>query len=327
MSKSDDERLLIDFVLGRCDEFAAEDVRRRLESDSEFASLHESVGRAFVALDLCPAPNPPADLSDRVLARVASTDREESLRGVRPAGSDMLLPRFSIRELSALAAAALIVIGILLPTVRQAHRMVRRSLCANNVGMIGDALNHYANVSGGDFPSTPAMTEAWLCRPGREHASNSAALFLLIRGGHASPEVFQCPSAGGRTFAASADMTDFPSPKSINYSYQYSLNVPIRRDLPNLAAVSGQMAILADATPVFTGGTFSPECVKRTVSKNHPDGGQNVLYLDAHVSWTTDCRVGVGGDNIWLVEGVSEYTGKEKPASPTDTFLLPHPGW
>ncbi len=324
MSISGDEQLLIDFVLGRCDESAAEDVRRRLESDSEFALLHEGVSRTFAALGLHPAPNPPADLCERALARVTSADRVEVLHTVG-AGGGMNLAKFSIKELSALAAAAVIVVGILLPSLRQAHRQARRSLCANNVWAVGTALNHYANGSDGDFPSSPAATEAWLSRPGCKHTSNSAALFSLVRGGCALPEVFQCPSAGGRTFTVSADMTDFPSPQSINYSYQYSLNTPVRRDSPKLAAVAGQMAILADATPVFTGGSFRPEHAGQTVSKNHPDGGQNVLYLDTHVKWATDCLVGVGGDNIWLAEGVSDYTGREKPASPTDTFLLPHP--
>ncbi|MDY7010407.1 MAG: hypothetical protein SVV80_06595 [Planctomycetota bacterium] len=327
MSKLGDEQLLIDFVLGQCGESAAEDVRRRIETDGEFALLHEGVSRTFAALELCQAPNPPEGLSDRTLARVTSADRDEAIHAVLSAGSGTFLPRFSIRGLSAFAAAALILIGILLPSIRQAHRLAQRSLCANNVWDVGAGLNHYANENNGDFPSSPAVTEVWLVRPGSEHASNSSALFLLVRGGHASPEVFQCPSAGGRTFTASAGMTDFPSPQSINYSYQYSLNVPVRRDLPNMAAVSGQMVIFADATPVFTGGTFSPDCTRRTVSRNHPDGGQNVLYLDTHVNWVTDCRVGVGGDNIWLVEGVSDYTGKEKPTSPTDTFLLPHPEW
>ena len=326
MSKSDNEQLLIDFALGRCDESAAEGVRRRIESDDEFASLHEGIARTFAALGLCPAPTPSADLSNRTMARITSSDRVEVLQTVQPSGG-MLLSRFSIRELSALAAAAVIVIGILLPSLRQAHRLSRRSMCANNVWAVGAALNHYANGSDGNFPSSPATTEAWLSRPGCKHASNSAALFLLIRDGCASPGVFQCPSAGGRAFVVSADMTDFPSPQSINYSYQYSLNVPVRRDSPKLAAVAGQMAVLADATPVFTGGSFRPEHAEQAVSENHPDGGQNVLYLDTHVNWATDCRVGVGGDNIWLAEGVSDYTGREKPASPTDTFLLPHPGW
>ncbi len=324
MSKSGDEQLLIDFILGRCDEPSAEDVRRRLESDGEFASLHEGLNRVFAALGLCRSADPPADLCERVLARVNSSDRAEVLKVVQPGGG-MQLRRFSIRELSALAAAAVIVVGILLPSLRQAHRLTRRSLCANNVWAVGAALNHYANGSEGAFPSSPAATDAWLHQPGDKYASNSAALFLLIRGRCASPETFQCPSVGGRAFTPSDDMTDFPSPQSINYSYQHSLNAPVRRDLGPLATVAEQMVIFADATPVFTGGTFHPERAEHAISENHPDGGQNVLYLDGHVNWATDCRIGVNGDNIWLVEGVSDYTGKEKPASPTDTFLLPHP--
>jgi prepilin-type processing-associated H-X9-DG protein len=324
MSKSGDEQLLIDFILGRCDESSAEDVRRRLESDGEFALLHEGISRTFSALGLCGSAQTPADLCERTLERVSSSDRAEVLKVVLPSGG-VQLRRFSIRELGALAAAAVIVVGILLPSLRQAHRLAQRNLCANNVWAVGSALNHYANGSEGNFPSSPAAAELWLHRPGHKYASNSAVLFLLVRGGCASSEMFQCPSAGGRAFVLSDDMKDFPSPQSINYSYQHSLNASVRRNRGPLAMVAGQMVILADATPVFTGGSFRPERAKRAISENHSDGGQNVLYLDGHVKWATDCRVGVNGDNIWLAEGVSDYTGKEKPASPTDTFLLPHP--
>ena len=65
------------------------------------------------------------------------------------------------------------------------------------------------------------------------------------------------------------------------------------------------------------------ERVGKTVSENHSGAGQNVLYMDGHVTWTAQCRVGVNGDNIWLAQGVYVYTGSEKPRSPADAFLLP----
>ena len=42
-----------------------------------------------------------------------------------------------------------------------------------------------------------------------------------------------------------------------------------------------------------------------------------------HVSWADRATVGVGGDNIWLAQGVYQYKGTELPASEADSFLLP----
>ncbi len=322
---SRDERLVIEFVLGRCDEPDAEQIRRRLETDGGFAALHEGVGRAFSVLGCCRVPDPPEDLSDRTMARIKSARRTEALIAAAADEGRTSLPRFSFRELVALAAAAVVVVVVLVPSLRRANRLADRSNCAANVGAIGTAISHFANGNEDYLPAVPAGDEVWLGRKGRKYAGNSAALFLLIRNAYVAPDVFQCRAAGGQPFTVTEGMTDFPSPQSINYSYQYSLNVPLRRNLPKLLIAARRMAILADATPVFAGGKFHPDQLNNTVSKNHPDGGHNVLYLDIHVEWTNDCRVGVSGDNIWLVKGISRYSGKEKPASTTDTFLLPNP--
>jgi len=114
------------------------------------------------------------------------------------------------------------------------------------------------------------------------------------------------------------------SPASIGYSYQHSLIEPIRRNDPELAEVIDQMPSMVDATPVFPDGQFHPDRVNRRVSENHPDGGQNVLYVDGHVTWVRHCYVGVNGNNIFLAEGIYTYTGEEKPVSKIDTFVLPN---
>ncbi len=58
-------------------------------------------------------------------------------------------------------------------------------------------------------------------------------------------------------------------------------------------------------------------------SLNHGARGQNVLYLSGHVAWAETPAAGVGGNNIYLIEGVDDYRGDESPAEPTDSFLLP----
>ena len=319
-----DEELLIDFVLGRCDQAAAEGVRRRLEQDRDFAALHENIAASFRALGKYDVDEPPANLVERTMARVRATRRSEALVAAEPLRRRMPFPAFSMRELAALAAAAILVIGIIIPSLRHARRRAQRSLCSANLGQIGTALNHYANENDDTLPSSPLAAGSWLPRPDQPRASNSAALFQLVRLAFAETDAFQCPATPARPFAVVAGMTRFPSAEAISYSYQYALGGPIRRSDPQLARVAEQMAIGVDSTPLFRNGVFRPEKVRSRVSENHPGGGQNVLYLLGHVRWVTHCEVGVNGNNIFLAEGIYNYTGNEAPTSKTDSFVLPN---
>lgn len=318
------QTLLIDYVLGRCDPEQVREVQALLSADKDFAGEYESLRRVFATLGTYPAEEPPEDLSARTMARVrAARGTEALLEGQRTARVRMTRT-FSARDLVAVAAMLLLAVGILFPSLLEAHRRADIDRCAANVGQIGEGLQNYAGANAGALPASPSGIAQWLPVSGQSCASNSAGLFQLIRGGLVPPQAFQCPAAGGQSFVAGANMVDFPSSRTIDYSYQHSLNRPIRRQ--ELAPVAEKMAILADANPVFAGGTFRPENVRKAVSQNHPIPGQNVLYLDMHVDWKTGCDVGVNGDNIWLVQGVYQYTGAERPASPTDSFLLPYPG-
>ena len=83
------------------------------------------------------------------------------------------------------------------------------------------------------------------------------------------------------------------------------------------------MVILADSTPVFEKGAFRPDRVDASASLNHDEQGQNVLFLDGHVAWADRADVGVSQDNIFLSGTLRSYRGDERPAGPTDSFLLP----
>lgn len=326
----EDELLIIDHVLGRCDEVTAQRVERRLETDSHFAAVHEIIAKALAPLDNYIVPEPDSGLVGRTLATVRSARQmgdSHTSRIDRPGIPRRTFPTKWIVGIAAVLIIGLVVpAGILVPLFRHAKRLSLISRCADNAWAIGTALIHYANGSDGKFPGIAARVDSWLCLKGGNCLSNSKSLYLLVKTGCASPEVFQCPAAGGESFVPAVGMTDFPSPRCINYSYQYSLNSPLSCDLPGIESLAGQMAILADASPLVRGGTIRIDSAQHGVSPNHSDG-QNVLYLDGHVDWTTDCHAGVARDNIWLAKGINEYTGKEKPACITDSFLLPHPGW
>lgn len=321
--KAPAEQLLIDFVLGRCDEATAAQVRRRLQRDRDFAALHKNIAATFEALGTYEVEAASGNLPERTMARVRAMRQSEALVAAQPLRR-IRFPTFSLREAAALAAAAILVVGIILPSLHHAGRRKDRMLCSANLGRVGTALNHYANENDDYFPSSPAGSGSWLAGPGQRRASNSAALFQLARMAFAEPDVFQCPATGARPFAIPAGLVNFPSPKAISYSYQYSLEGAMRRSDPELAEVAEDMAIMVDNTPVFRDGAFRPEKVNSRVSDNHPDGGQNVLYLPGSVRWVSHCNVGVNGNNIFLAEGIYTYTGSEKPAFKTDTFVMPN---
>ena len=316
-----DEALLIDYLLDRCDKATAGEVELRLEKDPEFRTLRVDMANAFDALKLLGAPEAPEDLADRTLARIASA-RQSTAATARQGLAAGGRPTFSLRELGTLAAAAIIMALLFVPWARQARNRALQGKCAANVGQIGTGMKNYALDNQDSLPMAHASKAAWLPGGGRTPVSNSAGLFHLVGDHYAPVGVFQCaadPDAAGEAFGVNYEMTDFPAAKYISYSYQHALGSSIQ--LP----VAGEMALLSDKTPVFENGRFQAEFLSspRTSSRNHGRSGHNVLYPDWGVKWQEGARVGVNGDNIFLVQGKEEYDGTETPANATDSFLLP----
>lgn len=321
-----DEQLLIDFILGRCDQAQAEEVARRLGGDPQFAKLHDDVDRTFAALRALPEPAAPEDLTQRTLAAITHAAPKQ-----RPASRHDLsrrrsvAPTFSLRELAGIAAAIILMVAAFLPFVRESQSRKDRNLCAMKVGQMGSELQQYAYDHGNVLPAANSKHLRWLAGNGEPPASNSAGLFKLVKEGYAPMVLFVCPAVRVRPvgYRLDSSVSDFPSADAINYSYNHALGGQrISLDDTRLAGVADQMAILSDATPVFESGRFHRDRIMSS-SLNHGARGQNVLYLSGHVAWAETPAAGVGGNNIYLIEGVDDYRGDESPAEPTDSFLLP----
>ncbi len=316
-----DEAILIDYLRGELPAEQVTHVEKRLADEPDLVSLHKDLRNAFDALKLCPESEPPEHLAAATMARIDRVRRTEALLAREEARRGPGGPVFSLRELAAVAAAVLLMAVIFVPSIREARRQAVIRTCGANVGYVGSAMLTYANANQGALPHADGSLERWL-PVGDQHAfSNSAALFKLVQFGLVRPTIFQCPAGRESSFAVRAGMTDFPEAKFIGYSYQHP-------DFPNRLQGLGdtqtkEMVILADSTPLFANGRFRREKLTRAVSDNHHGRGQNVLYLDMHVRWAPHATVGIGGDNIFLVDGVVDYRGDERPAGPTDSFLLP----
>lgn len=323
--RPEDEQLLIDFLLGRCEAEQAEDVQRRLERDPELARLRDDLKASFSALSALGDLDAPEDLAERTLTRIRTERRTEALlQREQMQSRKVFWPSFSMREAGALAASVLILAAVFIPAVRTASQRSARQACLARIGEIGTAMQVYANANEGSLPIADARHRRWLPNGSAPAVSNSRGLFRLIDQNYATPGTFRCPAVGNDTFVAKAGMTDFPAADYIDYSYQHAVGW----DSPNLAdpelrAARENMAILADSTPIFARGTFRRDRLSAPVSDNHGRRGQNVLYMDMHGEWADTASVGVRNDNIYLAEGVYDYTGIETPRSKTDSFLLP----
>jgi hypothetical protein len=324
-----DEQLLIDYLLGRCDPVQAQAIQRRLDDDEEFLRLHQDVRNTLAAMGRLAELAPPPGLADRTIDRVRQVRATEALITRAELSRPMVFrSRLSLRDLIAVASVVFLVgIAYFFTSGRfQAQALRDRRLCEAQMGQIGRAAYAYAEENGGFLPLSSDAPRPWLALAGQPAVSNSAALFKLVSARYVPAEVFQCPAVGGgklASFAVQAGMTDFPQGKFIGYSYQHALGRGLSLNNPALQTTMHDMAILADSNPLFSGGRFQPQRLDDPLSENHGRKGQNVLYLDNHVNWTVTAAAGVRGNNIFLIDGVFNYRGDEAPVEPTDTFLLP----
>ena len=98
--------------------------------------------------------------------------------------------------------------------------------------------------------------------------------------------------------------------------------------------VSGDDVVMADSNPIFRqanqnmnmrssegfGRIGITEQLAKMMSPNHKGRGQNVLWFDGRIKFIR-VRV-INGDDIYLLDGVDEYSCKEIP-SENDIFMVP----
>jgi hypothetical protein len=160
----------------------------------------------------------------------------------------------------------------------------------------------------------------------------SSCFYLLIKYAEVSPKVFPCPedpcvseftlSAEGSNATGITDLIqawDFGAQPSRHCSYAYHSpwgvyalttsndpNMPVAADRNPYIASPGQKAAKTFLNPsdpaiVFAGKVGSEACQKYGNSTVHKGEGQNVLFLDTHVSFKNRPFCGLEDDNIYTV--------------------------
>ncbi len=235
------------------------------------------------------------------------------------------------RQVMTAAAVFLIGLSLLLPVLNKVDADAKRTACASNLQAVGAGFGSFANSHQGELPRYAQQAPSWW-RVGqgderRPVASNSANLYLLVRGGYIDPDLLNCPANEDAPDAGAMNARhfDYANHRAVSFSYQNQSGEPIRLD--HVAAV----AILADKNPLFviTPGRFATRVDLTTAAPSvvHGKRGQNVLLGNGSVTWTVRPIIeradGGEADNIWTVRGITTYTGDETPADTQDSFLVP----
>ncbi len=317
---------LIDLHLGQTPAELRDRALQRVIADPQAARQNQALVAVFRALaSLRDTPPAPPDLAARIVARVQRDLRTRRHTEALNAETGLALRVYRLRDVLALAAVIVLVVGLGVPSLLHVRERNRLMVCSANLSQLGQGLAAYAGTFGDSLPfiGWSRGTQSWQPAGGAgvETVPNRRHLYPLLAAGVVrDPRRFVCPSQAHVPMPVEQirRLFDFPESRNLSYAYQNMAGVRPRigdgADLP----------VLADENPLFDDGIPLLGIGLRPSlnSRAHIGRGQNVLTLGGRVRWSTSPDCGVAGDNIWTLRGVSRYTGCEGPASCDDSHLL-----
>jgi prepilin-type processing-associated H-X9-DG protein len=285
-------------------------------------------------------------------------------------GKEIQTRSFTILDLLVVIAAIALLMSVLIPALAKLRQRAFRTACSTNLSVIGKAMVIYSNDYRDQFPRAGGITSIWGSRIPNWQAENrfgayglntsdggrggqatiTSSFFLLVKYAEVTPKSFVCkgdprttalkPAKYGVRDKGLVHFWDFgPEPvEHCSYSYHmpygpYALTTSY---LPN-------MAVAADRNPWIQ----SPFAEAQNFSKFDPNGtsehirngntiahkgdGQNVLYMDGHVTFEKKSFCGVNEDNIYTFFSGSDVrrgappTLTSQPKSRIDSMLVNDP--
>jgi hypothetical protein len=347
--ESDKLQRLLDYHLNLDDPRQRLETQRQLADDSELQELDRVLQRSLNPLGILEDAEPAADLADRTLALVA---QERQAQQMAQASADIVSngsPRerrsrakwvlSNLRDVIAVAASLMLVFVLMRPGMQQARNLSREQTCASQLRSVGFGLAQYAQDYRGRMPYVKRPRGAkWLPvnKPGDENYSNTRNSYLLVKMGYISIDTFVCPGTGDTQNTkmrvkmdpqALKQLQDFANRNQVNYSFFLVLNDQLFFSKQNEDAPIG-----SDQNPIFadfdsqTQGILDLSLHQELLnsnSPNHAGHGQNLLYGDGHVRFSSTRHVGLNHDDIFTLEGILRYDGSEQPYTDSDTILAP----
>jgi prepilin-type processing-associated H-X9-DG protein len=272
----------------------------------------------------------------------------------------------SLTDLCIVLVVLVLLFGAMVPALLfRASESSNSVKCARNLRQIGLAMIMYANAErNGSFPRTYfdrdsssllSDTTGYNVKDSFNHETGpspvgdnnvTASFFLLLKTMDITSEVFICPSTPGRpgftngqSGQSDTAVQNASNWASIPLNMTYSVNVMF----PSQAAIStgwkwnntlnSNFAIAADINSGAQGlATISPgatrEQFRAVNSPNHNGDGENVLFADGHVEFTSTPFCGavrpgaMVKDNVYT-SGASVQAVGQMPVDMYDSVMLP----
>jgi hypothetical protein len=325
---------LLDLHLGLLSEAQRRTWEQRIAADPHLAEQHAALGAVFAALRSSGPVQSPLGLAGRVMARVEQAGPPlqvlrpvDELTRVAERANGRVIRLGNLRDIVAVAAMIVLMVGVGVPGVLNMRERNQRMGCSQNLARLGQGLQQYATTYGSSFPFAGwASRASWRpsSEPGVVMIPNHRHLYPLLRGAFVrEPRMFVCPARSDVPMPLDQvrGRDDFLESRNISYAYQNMAGVrPSLGTNPALPLVGDDNPLFEDGVPLLDRLGLSDPSGRN--SPAHRGAGQNILLLDGHLEWSTNPYAGIDGDNIWTLQGVQSYTGREGPASSTDSQLL-----
>ncbi len=324
------ESLLLDLHLDRLSREDRVWLEAKLLLDADLRAKSDKLGNILRPLDHWSAPQPSANLADKILAAVRKSGESPTSEGnltFAPVESNRFsraMPVRSLRELFAIAACVALIATVAVPAIYGVRAQAKLSQCSSNLGSIFQGVRLYQAAFSGALPYAGNDDGAsWLpgSDSGAPYMSNSRHVYLLAKLNYGpQPENFTCPCCSTSVAMQPdqlASYNDFAQSANITYA---SLNMAGKT--PNHRP-RGAIAYMSDANPMFVDGRFDAKVNPMSAnSPTHGGRGQAVLTLDGTVRQMTTPVYGAKKDNLWMAGDIRYYNGTETTATEDDAFLI-----
>lgn len=320
------EELLLDFHLDRLTEEECSWIESELRRDAELRAKCDRLGRVLQPLDHARPVPASANIADNVLAYIArATDPLLPIPFCAESSGRSRSPFMRMRELIAVAACILLLVGVAVPGVSELRDRSQRAVCANNLSSIFQGAGAYQQAFGDSLPfAGGAAGSSWL--PGGEggapYASNSRHPYLLVKLNYGpKPKDFICPGSSNTEIMPAdlvANHDDFATSHNVSYD-----SLSMAGASPNLRPPVA-IAYLSDSNPLFVGARFNEAVDPNSAnSPAHRGRGQTVLLLNGSVQFVRSPIYDAKRDNMWTIGDVRIYRGTESTTRNDDAFLVP----
>lgn len=338
---SEEKGLLLDYCLGIAPPEKVKDIQGIIASNPQAARLYASFQGVLSPLQSLQSEPCPDDLVEATVARLrqaASQQNLERLLEVEQGRGGPRRIRFpwsrNLEQVAAVAAIALFVAGIAIPSLGFARSIHLRRRCQAQLSQVHNGLSQYVADHDGRLPAVRMADGApwWkVGYQGTENHSNTRPVWLLVKNGYVRPTQFLCPGARPRPDLGPltvGDYNDFPAKRYVDYSFR--LCCPqARRDPGSHTALMADTNPLSERLPSDFSQPFRirlDSTLLGSNSINHRRAGQNILRCDGAIEFARTRRVGTSQDDIYSLNTMTngaELTGCEVPAHETDAFLVP----